>query len=169
MTSAAVRSTSRRWKSATASSRWPRPTVTPTSVVTTGTTVSWIGSSASSRPSPASISPSSPTPCSASRKRPRRPRSRSPRTQEYEINLPFVTRRPDRSEAHPEEAHPRQARAAHRRPLRAHDQAGEGLLGRRQVERQHDRRARARRRHDPHAEGHRDRAHSSSARSPTRA
>ena len=38
-------------------------------------------------------------------------------TQQYEINLPFVTADADRPETHPEEAHPFQARAAHGRPL----------------------------------------------------
>ena len=124
----------------------------------------------SSRTTAASISQSSPTPSSASRKKPKRPRSRSRPAQDYDINLPFITADADRPEAHPEEAHPRQAGAAYRRPLRAHDQAGARTVSRTpSLPTKRDRRTRARRRHDPHAaRSSRPRA-SSSARSRTRA
>ncbi len=62
-----------------------------------------------------------------------------------------------RAEAHPEDAHPRQAGAAHRHPLRAHQEAGQGLPQGSRTLRRGDRRTRARRRHDPHAQGRRDR------------
>ena len=41
-------------------------------------------------------------------------------SQEYEINLPFITADAERAEAHPEEADPLEARAADRSALRAH-------------------------------------------------
>ena len=72
-----------------------------------------------------------------------------------EINLPLHHRRCDGSEASHHEAHPGQARGSGRRShpedRRALPPALEGC-GR---HRRPDRRGRARRRHDPHAEGHR--------------
>ena len=66
--------------------------------------------------------------------------------------------RPDRPEAHPEDAHPRQAGAAHRLPLRAHHEAGQATASRTpSVDAAQDRRTRPRRRHDPHAQSRRDR------------
>ena len=64
----------------------------------------------------------------------------------------------ERAEAHSEEADPLEARAAMRSTFPAHDSAGEGLLEGREAFREGNQRARARRRHDAHAEGGRDRA-----------
>ena len=70
-----------------------------------------------------------------------------------EINLPLHHRRRDRAQASGLEADPGEARGAGRRPHPAHSRAlPQGAEGRRPL-RWPDRRGRARRRHDPHAEG----------------
>ena len=92
-----------------------------------GRRASWIGSSTSSRRSTASICASSRMRCSGSRKRPRRPRSRCPAPSSLR-NQPAVHHGGrQRAEAHQHEADPRQAGAALRRLIRAHDRAGEEL------------------------------------------
>ena len=79
-------------------------------------------------------------------------------SQEYEINLPFITA----DATGPKHIQKKLTRSKLEQLTdslfeRTH-QAGEGLPQGRQALREGDRRARARRRHDPHAEGHRDRA-----------
>ena len=59
----------------------------------------------------------------------------------------------ERSETHPEETDPLQDGAALRRFVPAHDQAGQGVLDRRETDGEGNQRARARRRHDAYAEG----------------
>ena len=59
-------------------------------------------------------------------------------TQTYDINLPFITADADRAEAHPAHAHPLQARAAHRLPLRAHQEAGRATASRKPASRRRD-------------------------------
>jgi hypothetical protein len=78
-------------------------------------------------------------------------------------------RRPDRAEAPQHQADPRQARGAGRRPGPADDRAlPRGAAGRR-PQGLRDRRGDPGRRHDPHAQGHRDGEAASSGASRTRA
>ena len=75
MTWAAAPSISQSLRSATASSKSKRPTVTLISVVTTGMPASWIGSSTSLKRTAALTCRNNRTPSSASRKKRRKPRS----------------------------------------------------------------------------------------------
>jgi len=124
------------------------------------------GSSASSRPSSGiDLSKDSPTRCSASRKKPRRPRSRLSSSQSYDINLPFITADASGPKHIMKTLSRAQDRADLRRSLRAHDRSRvQDCLAEAKLDASTDRRTRARRRHDPHAEGRRDRRRSSPAR-----
>ena len=79
-------------------------------------------------------------------------------TQEYDINLPFITA----DATGPKHIQKKLTRSKLEqltdRLVRAHHPPGEGVSDRRATHRKGDRRAGARRRHDPHAEGDRDRA-----------
>ena len=72
---------------------------------------------------------------------------------ETEINLPFITADADRSEASADQADAREARGARRRSAAADDGAGQAGAGGRGRRPEEDRRGRARRRLDAHAEG----------------
>ena len=77
-------------------------------------------------------------------------------SQEYEINLPFVTADASGPKHIQKKLTRVEARAAHRRSVPAHHSAGEGLSERCAALRKGNQRTGARRRHDPHAEGGRD-------------
>jgi molecular chaperone DnaK len=80
-------------------------------------------------------------------------------SQEYEINLPFITA----DASGPKHIQKKLTRSKLEQLtamlVPAHDSAGEGVPERREAFGEGHQRAGARRRHDAHAEGHRDRAH----------